>query len=395
MARALGVMPVVVLTGARQTGKSTLVQQTSSLGDRPYLSLDDLTVRDRAQNAAPALVREAPQLALDEVQRVPDLLISVKAAVDEQRSAGRFLLTGSANLLLLEAVSETLAGRATYLELWPMTRREQRGLGRAGLWSELLETETAQWRELLLDQESPKESWRDFAARGGYPTPALELGDRDSRSLWFEGYATTYLERDLRDLTAIDRLVEFRRLMQIVCLRIGGIQNQADIARDAALPPTTVQRYLDVLEVSYQLVRVPAFAVNRTKRLVKSPKLYWSDAGLGLHLAGETEPRGAHFENLVLCDLRAWAGAQVRRTSVLHWRTTKGAEVDFVVETPDRVLPIELKSSGRPRVADARHLRTFLDEYSDVASAGLLLHGGAEAYWLAERVLAAPWWMVL
>ena len=276
-----------------------------------------------------------------------------------------------------------------------MTRREQRGLGGGSLWSELLSTEPENWRELVQEQDSVPEPWRELARKGGYPTPALDLADQDARRIWFEGYATTYLERDLRDLTAVDRLVEFRRLMQIVCLRTGGIQNQADIARDAGLPPTTVQRYLDLLEVSYQLVRVPAFSVDRTKRLVKSPKLYWSDTGLGLHLSGEPEPRGAHLENLVLCDLRAWAGAQLQRTSILHWRTTKGAEVDFVVETPQRVLPVEVKSSAQPRTADARHLDTFLKEYPDLAPAGLLLHTGDDVFWLTEKVLAAPWWRVM
>jgi len=276
-----------------------------------------------------------------------------------------------------------------------MTRGEQLGQGRAGRWSELLETDPRRWRDLLEAHSGPSEPWKELALRGGYPTPAVDLSDSAQRGIWFEGYATTYLERDLRDLAAIDRLGDFRRLMEVICLRVGGLQNQAGIARDLALPPTTVQRYLDLLEVSFQLVRIRAFSVNRTKRLIKAPKLYWSDTGLGLHLSGESEPRGVHLENVVANDLLAWAGARVDRTSILHWRTTKGAEVDFVVETPKRVLPVEVKASASVRTAAARHLEVFLDEYSDRAPAGVLLYCGEDTFWLTERVLVAPWWKVL
>jgi predicted AAA+ superfamily ATPase len=147
--------------------------------------------------------------------------------------------------------------------------------------------------------------------------------------------------------------------------------------------------------VSYQLIRLPAFSVNRTKRLIKSPKLYWSDTGLALHLAGESTPRGPHLENLILGDLMAWRGARTDRTSILHWRTTKGAEVDFIIEGAQEVLPIEVKAARRVRTADARHLEVFLQDYADLAPAGLLLYDGDDTFWLTRRVVAAPWWRVI
>lgn len=156
-----------------------------------------------------------------------------------------------------------------------------------------------------------------------------------------------------------------------------------------------VHRFLNLLEVSYQAVRLAPYAVNRTRRLIKSPKLYWSDTGLALFLAGETEPRGAHLENLVLMDLLAWRDLQSRRPEVLYWRTATGLEVDFVVETPHRLLPVEIKASARVTPADARGLEAFLDEYPDQADGALLLHGGAETFPLTRRVLAAPWWKVI
>jgi len=155
-----------------------------------------------------------------------------------------------------------------------------------------------------------------------------------------------------------------------------------------------VHRFLNLMEASYQAIRLAAFAVNRTRRLIKAPQLYWSDTALALFLAGETEPRGPHLENLVLMDLLAWRDVQVRRPEVLYWRTATGLEVDLVVETPTRVLPIEVKAAARVAPADAKGLEVFLNEYPDLTDGALLLHGGAETFPLTRRVLAAPWWPV-
>jgi len=391
----LDVFPVAVVTGARQTGKSTLVRRRAFADDRVYVSLDDVLVRDQARREPDLLLARGHQLIVDEVQHAPDLLLAIKRAVDERRERGRYILTGSADLLLHEKVSESLAGRAGYLTLWPLTRREQLGLGSAGAWGQLLDAEPASWPEILAGQVAPAEDWDELARRGGYPVPAHELRTDQARTTWFDGYTATYLERDVRQLSAIDQLADMRRLMRALCLRLGGLINQAEISRDLGVPSSTVQRYLNLLEVSYQLVRVPAYAVNRTKRLMKSPKLYWSDTGLALHLSGEPAPRGAHLENIILTDLLAWSATASPRTTVLHWRTRAGAEVDFVLERPGKLLPIEIKASTRVRMADARHLRTFMAEYPDTAAAALLLYDGQETFWLDHQVLAAPWHRVV
>jgi uncharacterized protein len=392
---ALGSFPVVVVTGSRQTGKSTLVRERAGEASRPYLTLDNLETLERARRDPEALVRSAGRMTLDEVQRSPDLLLAVKRAVDERKVPGRFLLTGSANLLLMHRISESLAGRAAYLTLWPFTRREQLGAGAAGAWSRLFEAGDEVWPEILASEETPSEDWRALALRGGYPIPAHELADPQVRALWFDGYTRTYLERDLQDLSAISSLVDFRRLMQAACLRLGNLVQQTELGRDVGLPQSTVNRYLSLLETSYQLVRVPAYAVNRTKRLLKTPKLYWCDTGLALHLASEEEPRGAHLENLILTDLLAWRDAQIPRPEILYWRTAAGEEVDFVVEWKGKLLPVEVKATARPRLADARSLISFRREYPDLTRAGLLVHTGGETGWIAEGVLAAPWWKVI
>jgi predicted AAA+ superfamily ATPase len=387
--------PVVVLTGSRQTGKSTLVRRLSGNAPRAYRTLDDLTVLERAREQPELLVRSAERMTLDEVQRSPDLLLAVKRVVDEGRIPGQFLLTGSANLLLMQKISETLAGRAAYLTLWPLSRREQLGLGTAGVWSPLFELDDAEWRQYLAAEDAPREDWRSLARRGGYPSPALELTDSETRALWFDGYTRTYLERDLQELSSVTSLVDFRRLMRAACLRLGNLVQQTELGRDVGLAQATVHRHLALLETSYQLVRVPAFAMNRTKRLIKTPKLYWCDTGLAMHLAGESEPRGAHLENLVLNDLLAWRDTQVPRPEVLYWRTSTGDEVDFVIEHKGKLLPVEVKATGKPRLADARPLTLFRSEYPDLTRAGLLLHAGEDVEWIAEGVLAVPWWKVL
>jgi predicted AAA+ superfamily ATPase len=393
VADRLRVMPAVVVTGARQTGKSTLVQALTP-GQRRFFTLDDLDVLDMARRDPDALVTGPQPVTLDEVQRDPSLLHAVKRAIDRRRRPGQFLLTGSANLLLMRRVSESLAGRASYLTLWPMTRREQRGDGRCGVWDELLAARDTEWMDVLAERREQHEDWRALARRGGFPTPAVHLRAADERAVWFDGYIRTYLERDLQELSAIAPLPDFRRLMRAACLRLGQLVNQTELGRDVSLPQPTVHRYLNLLETSYMLVRLSAYAVNRTKRLIKSPKFYWGDTGLALHLAG-TEPAGAHLENLVLDDLLAWRDARVERAEVLYWRTAIGEEVDFVIETGGRLLGVEVKATSNPRLRDAAHLRTFRAEYSSRARAGLLLHTGKALEWLAPDVLAAPWWRVL
>lgn len=390
----LRVMPVAVVTGARQTGKSTLVRQLA--GDqRRYVTLDDFDARSAAREDPALFVGGERPVTLDEVQREPDLLHAVKSAVDRRRQPGQFLLTGSANLLLMRRVSESLAGRASYLNLWPMTRREQCGPGPASVWEQLLDTDHREWIDLLRSAPVEPEDWRALARRGGFPVPALQLEQDEDRAIWFDGYVRTYLERDLQDIASISALPDFRRVMRAACLRVGQILNQSSLARDISLAQATAHRYLNLLETSYLFVRLPAFAVNRTKRLVKSPKAYWSDTGLAMHLSQETQPRGEHLENIVLHDLLVWRDSRLTPAELSYWRTTNGDEVDFVIEANRQLLPIEVKSGPAPRLRDIKHLRAFLEQYEDMSRCGLLLHDGDSLEWLAPNVLAAPWWMVI
>lgn len=393
---ALRTMRVVVVTGPRQAGKSTLVRAHPQLQSRPYYSLDDSATLLRAQADRRAFVRSGHEMTIDEVQRDPELILAVKVVVDEQRPQrrGQFVLTGSANLLMMNHVSDSLAGRAYYVRLQPLTRREQQGHGTAGSWARYFDTPVEEWLDLARSSSSPKEDWREAAKRGGFPAPAVEIHDARARSLWFDGYIATYLERDLRDLKAVSSLPSFQSLMQAAALRIGNLLNHAELARDVKMPATTVHDYLSLLETTFQATRLPPYARNRTKRLIKTPKLYWNDVGLALHLAGG-DATGAHLENYVLTDLLAWRETETPRPEITYWRTTAGAEVDFVIERQRKLLAIEVKASGAPTPRDAAHLSTFQSEYGPAVRGGLILHGGDEIYWLGEKILAVPWWRVM
>ena len=182
--------------------------------------------------------------------------------------------------------------------------------------------------------------------------------------------------------------------MQATALRLGQLLNQTELGRDVGLPQPTVHRWLNLLETSHLLVRLPAYAVNRTKRLIKSPRVFWADPGVALHLA-KSAPGGAHLENIVLHDLLAWRDAQLERVEVTYWRTAAGEEMDFVIESGASLIPVEVKATTQPRLGDCAHLRAFRQEYGAQARAGLLLHAGRHTEWLAPDVLAVPWWRVV
>ena len=394
--RALSRFPVVVVTGARQTGKTTLVTMDPVDRGRAFRSLDDFDVLHRAEEKPHLLLQEGRLLTLDEVQRAPNVLLAVKRAVDRDRRRGRFLLTGSANLLMMRRVSESLAGRAVYVRLCPMTLAEKAGHTDALPWERLLEARNPREASSCLRPVPPFRGWMDQALPGGYPVPALDR-DPGAREAWFDGYVRTYLERDLQDVAGISSLVDFQRLMKLAAIRLGQMINRTSLARDAGLSQPTAHRWLNLLETTLQIVMLPAFSVNRNKRLVRTPKLYWTDVGLGAHLAGIRSPRdaddaatGALLENLVLAEILAWRETISPRPEVTYWRTHIGDEVDFVIERGRRVLPVEVKASARVTLGKVRSLEVFLEDYPKLAPWGMVLYGGREPFRLSERILAVP-----
>lgn len=387
---------MVVVSGPRRTGKSTLVRTAQPSASWNYRSLDDSATRDAAHIAPDAFVAAAQPAVIDEVQREPNLLIAIKALVDRELhpERGQFVLTGSADILNHPKVTESLAGRAAYMRMGPLTQGELRGEARTGVWTELFDSAPTSWAAMLTGRAVSPMDWRDAVRRGGLPEVALADTDAE-RADRLLAYVDTYMERDLRDLAHVDSLPDFRRVLRALALRTGGLLNSAEVSRDVQVSATTLKRWMDLLDISYLLVRLEAYTSNRTSRLIKSAKVYWADSALGLFLGGAPDPEGVHLENLILADLLVWRDLQAPRPSVMHWRSVSGREVDFVIERGKRVIAVEMKASTNPSAGDAKHLHAFLDEYKDVAAGALLLHGGADVVALTDRLVMAPWWRVL
>ncbi len=384
---------VTILTGARQVGKSTLLQH--EFPEYVYLSLDDFIIQEKIKRDPTSLWIGQERVILDEVQKFPTLLEAVKLEVDRFHPRCRFILSGSANLLLMQKVTETLAGRAMYLELFPITLGEEKqileGIHFRHLWQ-------PDWQ--VPEQEVELINPLPYLLRGFFP-PLLSFPDHEQVLTWLEGYTRTYLERDLRTLSQVDSLVDFRRLMQTTALRTGTILNQADVAKDCGLSHATSHRYIRLLEVSHLLARVPAFSRSRKKRLVKSPKVFFLDPALSIFLSGiydqetlqKSREIGGYFETLVYLHLRALCESQTPRPEIYYWRTVSGQEVDFIIEQGKRLLAVEVKLTTQPTVQDIRHLLLFLEEYPE-AVRGVLIHAGSRLQWLHSRVVAVPWWWI-
>jgi len=393
-------MRVVVLTGARQTGKTTLARRLGGEDERTFLTLDQPETLDLAQSDPCALWQGLDRITIDEVQRSPQLLNYLKIEVDNDPRKGRFLLTGSANLLLMESVSESLAGRAGYLSLPPLTLAERHETAGGALLTRLLHaTESAAVLKLRTEFPSADRiSLPRAVFEGGFPE-AVQLDSDEARNLWREGYVATYLERDLRNLSAITGLPDFLRLMRLAILRTGQLINFDGLARDAGLSATTARRWLNLLEVSCLVQTLPAFTRSRSQRLIKSPKLYPTDSGLACHLCGIADTDGlgtssflgSLFEAYVLQNISAYANLLPVRSEILYWRTARGHEVDFVIETPNRLLPIEVKTSTTVGKSDLRGVKAFLKEYPEIAPFGVVLYRGSEWYRPAREVVAIPW----
>ncbi len=385
--------PVVVLTGARQVGKSTLLRQAEPFRGWRYRTMDDFDVMLQARDNPASLWAGVDAVALDEVQKTPELLPAVKLAVDSQPGRTKFILSGSANLLLMRQVSESLAGRAVYFVLDPMTQGEFNRQPPSSLLADAL----AQRWPAERDLPSPPPDPVALLLRGNMPA-LLSLPASEAWLRWWEGYIATYLERDLRQLSQIDSLLDFRRVMELLALRTGQLLNQSEVARDARVAQPTTHRYLNLLEATHLFARLPAYTASPSTRLLKSPMVYWTDPGLAVFLSGyydaeslrHSRQLGAYFETLIYLHLRVLSSLLTPKARLYFWRTTSGDEVDFVLEHGRRVLGIEVKMSSKPSYRDAAGLSKFLKEYPS-AVGGILLHGGTRVERLDQNIVAVPW----
>lgn len=392
-------MPVVVVTGARQTGKTTLVRELFQEKNRSYFTLDRLEILEQARTNPESLLEALP-VTLDEVQREPSILLAIKRKVDGDRNPGMILLTGSANLALMKSVSETLAGRSLYLELPPFCPVE---------WASASPSALAPLETLFKQDFQIKSwptqagNWHSWLLKGGFPS-AIALEENEDRDLWFSGYVQTYLERDLSDMANVGSLSNFQRMMRLAANRTAKLLNQSDIARDSEIPQPTAHRYLNLLEIGYQITRVPVFSTNPVSSLVKGKKLLWNDCGLAAWLAGIDSEKnlmgrtdyGFWLEQAVFQSLQTWRSLNPAKRRIYYWRDRAGHEVDFILEEDSNLVALEIKSgrtAGQKETGGLIAFKAALGRKKSLVRS-VVLYGGNEARALGNEIYALPFgWM--
>jgi len=388
---ALAEAPVVFLGGPRQSGKSTLAQQL--IPPSRYVTLDDPAPLAAATSDPDGFVGGlAHGSAIDEVQRAPDVLRAIKAIVDRDRRAGRFLLTGSADVFAVPRVAESLAGRMRILTLWPFAEAELTG-SPAGLVDAL-------FKPGPIDLKAPQTSRADVverAARGGYPEVLRLPAERRDR--WFESYIAAITLRDVRELADVRGVTQLPQLLRLLAARASTILNAAELSRSSGIPQSTLGRYLALLEATYILRLVPAWSGSLSKRLTKHPKVALCDSGLVTHLQGidvarlarDEQLAGPLLENYALMEITKLSSWSRTRPSIFHFRSVARDEVDIVLERRDgSVVAIEVKAASTINSSDFAGLRALSESLKRKFVRGVVLHPGTRVVPFADNLHSIP-----
>lgn len=392
---ALTRSPITLLIGARQTGKTTLVKQIAQSGHYSYITFDDLTALAAAQSDPQGFIRALQKPAiLDEVQRVPEIFLPLKKMVDEHREPGQFLLTGSANPLLIPRLGDTLVGRIELVKLYPLSQGELIGVREHFI--DLLFA-----REFVVPH-SPEISKEELGSRlltGGYPlVQGVNLEDRNA---WFNGYITTMLYREVKDLTNISGLIELPKLLRLLALRTSNLLNVAELSRTLGMPTSTLHRYLALLQTLFLFDPLMPWSSHRGKRLVKAPKISLIDSGLVTYLLGidlnalllgsTTVNIGSIVENFVLNELEKQMTWNTTRCTAYHMRNQAGMEVDIILERADgRVVGIEVKASATVTARDFKGLKQLQELLGQQFIRGVVLYSGPSVIPFGDRLFAVP-----
>lgn len=391
---ALADTPVVLLNGARQTGKTTLAEELSRELGGNYFTLDDATVL-AAATADPVgfLKRQEGMTVIDEVQKAPGLFPAIKRQVDRDRRPGKFLLTGSANVLMLPKVSESLAGRIEIVTLWPFSQGELEGRR-----EKFIDAVFSKDMPRFIKGKPAEREIEECVLTGGYPE-AVARSVLERRQAWFGAYITTILQRDVRDLSHIVGLTDMPRLLSLLAVRSGGLLNMSEVSRSTGIAHTTLRRYLSLLETTFLVQLLPAWSTNRSKRLVKSPKLHLIDSGMAAQLSGvmnREQPGDRQFfghllETFVVMELRKQMTWNKTYGSMFYFRTPSGQEVDAVLEdVTGRIVGIEVKSSASVSDKDFSGMKALAGLAGKRFHRGIVLFDGDAEVPFSDRFIAMP-----
>jgi uncharacterized protein len=391
---ALGDTRVVVVLGARQVGKSTLIERIadSRLGAK-VLTLDDAATRDAAIADPTGFIADrATPLVIDEVQRAPDLLLAIKARVDRDPKPGQFLLTGSANILTAPRIADALTGRAEYLRLGPFTQSELHGSGGAFV-ADLL---NGRWPRVG-GAEIGRRAYAKLVAAGGYPEARTRTDARRAR--FFASYLDTLVQRDLGSIARVHDQENVRRLLSSIAATSASLMNVDSLARDLSLPASTLRVHTSLLETLFLIVRLEAWSTNLLSRAIKTPKVFVADSGMLCHLIGADAERlategnlaGPAFETFVAMELLRQAAWQKDPPRLFHFRDRDGREVDVVLERRDgSAAGVEVKAAASVSAADFRALAHLRDKLGTRFRAGVVIYAGEHTLPFGDRLAALP-----
>lgn len=392
---AIEYMPIVLLRGARQTGKTTLTKQISSEKGYNYLTFDNLTLLIAAkQDPIGFISRLEKPVILDEIQRVPELFLPIKSDVDENNKPGRYILTGSADPLLIPKLGDSLAGRMRLLNLWPLSQGEILGKKETFLDKAFGKTPFSTGKVI----NCSKEELVSLTVKGGYPRPFLMDLEKQSRE-WFNDYISLVLQKDILDLSRIENITRIPQLLTLLASRTGGLSNTEELARSLKLSAMTLHRYTDLLKTLFLVYFLPAWSGNLGKRLVKSPKIYLNDTALQLFLLNVDHERlnkdayliGNVIENFVVLELLKQISWNDLNIQMFHYRDYVQGEIDIVLEGPGGdLVAIEIKSSETIAKDDFKHLKMFQESVKEKFLHGFVLYAGNMSVSFGEKLTALP-----
>ncbi|MEW5894979.1 MAG: ATP-binding protein [Candidatus Omnitrophota bacterium] len=392
IAEVLKSHPVVILTGPRQVGKSTLLENASFLKEWRYVTLDDPDALEQAKDDPKGLLWDEKPTIVDEVQRCPDLLLTVKYFVDKSRRKRQFILSGSGNISLRKTPRETLAGRAKYLHLTGFSLMERQELSAQSILDEIFQGRKIDPVDVKNTEEVLGTVWR-----GGLPGVVLASSDKAALERMVS-YVDTYIQRDIQDLMKIRHPQNLRRLMAALAQATGWESVQEELSKVCGETRSNVSRHMSLLKDTNLLYELRGY-VGKGERSYRQAKYYWFDSGTACFLAGvhsvkdlkQPNLKGRYLENFILQQILAWASLQLIPPEIFYWRPrAENMEVDFVIRSNEKVLGIEVKSAENLTFGDTRAMREFLKLHSE-ASKGIIVYGGNKIYPIASNIYAVPW----